>query len=94
MLSRRVYKKGYNFIKAGVMLSDFYDKGVYQSDCFISKSSRPSGEELMKTIDKINATGNSKIVFAAQGIRKPWSMQRHLQSPRYTTNWKDLLEVK
>ena len=94
MLSRRVYKKGYNFIKAGVMLSDFYDKGVYQSDFFISKSGRPRSEELMKTIDKINATGNSKIVFAAQGIRKPWSMQRHLQSPRYTTNWKDLLEVK
>ena len=94
MLSRRVYKKGYNFIKAGVMLSDFYDKDVYQSDFFIPNSRRPKSERLMKTIDKINATGESKITFAAQGIKKPWSMQRHFQSPKYTTNWNDLLVVK
>ncbi len=94
MLSRRVYKKGYNFIKAGVMLSDFYDKGVYQSDFFIPDSKRPKSEKLMKMIDKINANGKNKITFAAQGIRKPWSMQRHFQSPKYTTNWDDLLIVK
>ena len=45
MLSRRVYKKGYNFIKAGVMLSDFYDKDVYQSDFFIPNSRRPKSEK-------------------------------------------------
>ena len=94
MLSKRVYKKGYNFIKAGVMLSDFYDKDVHQSDFFIPDSRRPRSEKLMRVIDKINATGNSKVTFAAQGIRKPWSMQRCLQSPRYTTNWDDLLVVK
>ena len=94
MLSRRVYKKGYNFIKAGVMLSDFYDKGVYQADFFIPNSRRPKSEKLMKTIDKINASGASKITFAAQGIRKPWSMQRYFQSPKYTTNWDDLLVVR
>ena len=94
MLSRRVYKKGYNFIKAGVMLSDFYDKGVYQSDFFIPDSKRPKSEKLMRMIDKINANGKNKITFAAQGIRKPWSMQRHFQSPKYTTNWDELLTVK
>ena len=94
MLSRKVYKSGYNFIKAGVMLSDFYDKDVYQSDFFIPDSRRPKSEKLMKTIDKINATGGNRITFAAQGIRKPWSMQRHFQSPKYTTNWNDLLVVK
>ena len=36
MLSERVFKKNINFIKAGVMLSDFYDKGVYQGDLFRS----------------------------------------------------------
>ena len=76
------------------MLSDFYDKDVHQSDFFIPESRRPRSEKLMRTIDKINATGNSKVTFAAQGIRKPWSMQRCLQSPRYTTNWDDLLVVK
>ena len=76
------------------MLSDFYDKGVYQADFFIPNSRRPKSENLMKTIDKINASGASKITFAAQGIRKPCSMQRYFQSPKYTTNWDDLLVVK
>ena len=76
------------------MLSDFYDKGVHQSDFFIPDSKRPKSEKLMQTIDKINATGSNRITFAAQGIIKPWSMQRHLQSPRYTTKWDDLLVVK
>ena len=93
MLSRKVYKSGYNFIKAGVMLSDFYDKGVYQSDFFIPDSRRPKSEKLMKTIDKINATSENRVTFAAQGVRKPWSMQRHFQSPKYTTNWDELLVV-
>ena len=93
MLSRKVYKSGYNFIKAGVMLSDFYDKGGYQSDFFIPDSRRPKSEKLMKTIDKINATGENRVTFAAQGVRKPWSMQRHFQSPKYTTNWDELLVV-
>ena len=93
MLSRKVYKSGYNFIKAGVMLSDFYDKDVYQSDFFIPDSRRPKSEKLMKTIDKINATSENRVTFAAQGVRKPWSMQRHFQSPKYTTNWDELLVV-
>ena len=93
MLSRKVYKSGYNFIKAGVMLSDFYDKDVYQSDFFIPDSRRPKSEKLMKTIDKINATSENRVTFAAQGLRKPWSMQRHFQSPKYTTNWDELLVV-
>ena len=94
ILSERVYKKGYNFIKAGVMLSDFYDKDVYQPDFFTPNFRQPKSEELMQTIDRINASRDSRITFAAQGIKKPWSMQRHLQSPRYTTNWNDLLIVR
>ena len=93
-LSKKIYKKGYNFIKAGVMLSDFYDKGIYQSDFFIPECKRPKSEKLMETIDKINGTGEVKVTFAAQGIKKPWSMQRYLQSPKYTTNWNDLLVVR
>ena len=93
-LSKKIYKKGYNFIKAGVILSDFYDKGIYQSDFFIPECKRPKSEKLMKTIDKINDTSEVKVTFAAQGIKKPWSMQRYFQSPKYTTIWNDLLVVR
>ena len=50
--------------------------------------------ELMLTVDKINSSGIGKITFAAQGIKKTWSMKRFLQSPRYLTNWQEMPTVK
>ena len=80
--------------QCGAKTSDFYDKDVYQPDFFTPNFRQPKSEELMQTIDRINASRDSRITFAAQGIKKPWSMQRRLQSPRYTTNWNDLLIVR
>jgi len=94
MLSEKVFRKNINFIKAGVMLSDFYDEGVYQGDLFRAMSSRSGSKELMLTVDKINSSGIGKITFAAQGIKKTWSMKRFLQSPRYLTNWEEMPIVK
>ena len=76
------------------MLSDFADKGVYETYCFTPDARRPKSEKLMKTIDKVNTTGDNRVTFAAQGLRKSWSMQRHVQSPKYTTDWDDLLVIK
>ena len=53
-------------IKAGVMLSDFYDEGVYQGDLFRTIDKRINSEELMTTIDKINIR-IGKVTFASQG---------------------------
>jgi len=94
MLSERVFKKNINFIKAGVMLSDFYDEGVYQGDLFRSMRKRSGSKELMMTVDRINSSGIGKITFAAQGIKKTWSMKRFLQSPRYLTSWEEMPIVK
>jgi DNA polymerase V len=94
LLSQRIYKKDLNFIKAGVLLSDFYDEGVCQSDFFTPHKEREGSKGLMTTIDKINRSGVGKITFAAQGIEKSWSMKRDFQSPRYSTNWGELLVVR
>ena len=94
MLSERIFQENINFIKAGVMLSDFYDEGIYQGDLFRTVSPRLGSKELMLTVDKINSSGIGKITFAAQGIKKTWSMKRFLQSPRYLTNWEEMPIVK
>ena len=94
LLSQRIYKEDLNFIKAGVLLSDFYDEGVCQSDFFTPHKEREGSKDLMTTIDKINRSGIGKITFAAQGIEKSWSMKRDFQSPRYSTNWSELLVVR
>ena len=89
-LISRIYKEDTNFIKAGIMLSDFFDEGVHQADLFIPWERKLKSNVLMKTVDKINTNNRRRITFAAQGIKKSWSMKRKLHSPRYTTNWDDL----
>jgi DNA polymerase V len=93
-LTRQIFRTNINFIKAGVMLSDFYDEDVYQGDLFRTRDKRIDGKELMTTIDKINSSGVGKVTFASQGIRKSWSMRRLLKSPRYLTNWEEIPVVK
>ena len=93
-LTRQIFRTNINFIKAGVMLSDFYDEDVYQGDLFRTRDKRIDSKELMTTIDKINSSGVGKVTFASQGIRKSWSMRRLLKSPRYLTNWEEIPVVK
>ena len=94
MITKKLFKENINFIKAGVMLSDFYDKGISQSDMFIRRNRSEKDAMLMKTIDSINSTGLGRINFASQGIKKDWSMKRCMHSPRYTTNWEDFIVVR
>jgi DNA polymerase V len=93
-LTEKLFKKDINFIKAGVMLSDFYDEGIYQGDLFRVFNGREDSKKLMTTIDKINSSGIGKITFASQGIKKSWSMKRLLKSPRYLTSWEEMPVVK
>ena len=93
-LTKEIFKADINFIKAGVMLSDFYDEGVYQGDLFRPIDQRVNSKKLMTTVDKINNSGIGKVTFASQGIKKTWSMRRQLKSPRYLTNWEEIPVVK
>jgi DNA polymerase V len=104
-LLEHIWRDGYAYAKAGVMLSDFYEPGVYQPDIF---DQQPNGkgrrghresQTLMSTLDKINRQGKSKLFFAGQGVKnnsgtKSWVMKREHLSPAYTTNWNDILKVK
>lgn len=89
----QIFRKDLQYNKAGIMLSDFYDEGVYQLDLFNPQERKELDKNLMRLIDKVNTTNLGPITFLAQGIKKEWSMKREMQSPRYTTNWNDLLKV-
>ena len=82
---------GYRYAKAGVMLADFYDPGVYQPSLFDEPIvTRESDQELMQLIDQLNTKHTKAIWFASQGTKQDWSMKRELLSPAYTTNWQEL----
>ena len=90
MAMEKIFKPNFQYNKAGIMLSDFYDEEVLQLDLFKSEHRNSIDKNLMKTIDRINKTSNGPVTFLSQGIKKEWSMKRELQSPRYTTNWYQL----
>ena len=92
-LLKRIWKDGFRYAKAGVMLSDFYDPGMFQPGLFDDVSTRSNSQQLMSVLDTINQSGAGKVFFAGQGTKKDWSMKREHLSPAYTTRWDQLPRV-
>ncbi|MFG0384681.1 translesion error-prone DNA polymerase V subunit UmuC [Vibrio sp. GLN_5] len=93
-LLKRIWKDGFRYAKAGVMLSDFYDPDMFQPGLFDDISTRSNSQQLMSVLDTINQSGAGTVFFAGQGTKKDWSMKREHLSPAYTTRWDQLPRVK
>lgn len=99
---RAIYRSGYNYQKAGVMLLDLSAQGTSQLD-LLEMSEAQHGEipnpelrsRLFATIDQFNRRyGQGTVRLAAEGMRKKgWSMRRERASPSYTTHWDELPRV-
>lgn len=87
---RRIYRGGYKYQKAGVMLSEIVNQEGRQTDLFASpRHGKPS--KVMAIMDQINnLMGRETIKLAAQGFRQPWKMKQGNKSPAYTTCWDEL----
>lgn len=83
-----IWREGYRYQKAGVMLNDFTDRAG-QINLFDETPPQANSEMLMQTMDRLNQYG-SQIWFAGQGIHQDWKMKREWLSPAYTTNWNAL----
>ena len=66
-------EKGYGYVKAGVILSDFYDIGTFQSRLFDEVTMRSNSHLLMSTLDNINPAVLAGV-FAKQGMHRDWAM--------------------
>ena len=90
-----IWKDGHRYQKAGVMLGDFFSQGIAQLNLFDDNAPRRGSEKLMEVLDHLNAKeGKGALYFAGQGIQQQWAMKRDMLSPRYTTRYEDLLQVK
>ncbi|PLR41193.1 DNA polymerase V subunit UmuC [Chimaeribacter californicus] len=89
-----IWQTGYRYMKAGVMLGDFYNEGVAQLGLFDELAPRANSEALMQVVDRLNRTGKGSLWFAGQGVQKSWQMRRAMLSPAYTTRFADLPVVK
>ena len=92
-LLHSIYRAGYGYKKAGILLGDFEQRGTQQQALFDAPSD-PRHERLMEVLDRVNRHyGHCALKTAAEG-EKPFQMNREHVSRRYTTEWSELLTVK
>ena len=91
---KQLYRKGYQYKKAGVIVSGIIPSSAVQYNLFDTHN-RNKRSHLLKTIDNINKRmGRDLVRFAIQGYKKSWLLKQQRLSPCYTTRWSDLLKIK
>lgn len=89
---KRIFKKGYHYKKAGVIVMDFTPEDNTQLNFFENSDKRHI--PLMKAMDKLNTQyGQQKIKLASQDSKRIWKMRQEKLSPRYTTKLSDIITV-
>lgn len=85
---KKIYRPGYAYQKAGVILMNLIDASAVQMNLFATAKDH---SRLMRVMDQINdCWGKGTLHLAAEGIRKDWSMKREKKSPAYTTRWAEI----
>ncbi|MGY8624363.1 Y-family DNA polymerase [Chromobacterium violaceum] len=91
---RAVFKRGYLYHKAGIVLMEIGSRGVVQSDLFAAPPD-PRREKLMQTMDAITRQfGRGTVRLASEDMTHRWQMRQDVRSPRYTTRLDELLVVR
>ena len=93
-LAEQIFKPGRQYKKAGVMLTGIVPDKAIQSNLFVEPTENHK-RFLMDVLDNINFSMRDDIIkFAASGINTDWKMRREFRSPRYTSRWEELKDVK
>lgn len=81
------------FKKAGVIVTEFIPEDQKQFQLF--EEENPKHLALMKSIDSLNKKiGDKKVKLASQNLNLTWNMKQNHLSQKFTTNFKDILEIK
>ena len=76
-----IYKKGYKYQKAGIILSGLKDVNVYRKNLFSKISGEEKRTKLMKAIDYTNIKyGRNALSIAQAGLKKKWNIKRQHSS--------------
>lgn len=84
-----IYKDGFKYAKAGVMVLDLQSDSVQQQELDLEDDNGSDKTRLMSALDTINhryGKGTMKIASAGlDGNRRVWSMKQERRTPGYTT---------
>ncbi len=91
---KSIYKDGYRYKKAGVIITEIVPERPFQGDLFDVRN-RDKYSKIMGVMDSLNESyGKQKVKIAAQGFDRKWKLKNEKLSPCYTTKLSDVLEIK
>ncbi len=90
---RSIYREGYQYKKAGVIVSGLVPSNTIQYNLF-----HPTDEDrhmrLMSAMDRVNdREGRDVLRIAEQGFARRWTLRQERLSPCYTTRWADFMTI-
>lgn len=89
---QKIFKEGYQYKKAGVIVMDFTPEDVQQLALFENRNEKHI--PLMQVVDKLNASfGQQKVKLGSQDPERVWKMKQERLSPRYTTKLSDIIII-
>ena len=92
---QKIYKKGYVYKKAGVIVGSITQENQVQLNLFDQIKNREKYTKISKVIDRINnSMGRDKLRIATQGFDRKWKMKQEQLSQCYTTRIDEILTVK
>ena len=87
---KQLFRLGYDYQKAGVMLCNLTSKHKVQHRLFSDTTSI----RRINVMDSINTKmGRDTIKLSSIGFNHEWTMKAEFKSQSYTTNWNELLTV-
>jgi DNA polymerase V len=91
---KAIFAEGFQFKKAGVIVSELVPERPLQGDLFDTRN-RDKFSRIMTVMDSLNASyGKQKVKIAAQGFDRKWRLKNEKLSPCYSTKLEDVLEIK
>tara|TARA_Y100000590_G_scaffold166613_1_gene190787 strand:- start:5052 stop:6332 length:1281 start_codon:yes stop_codon:yes gene_type:complete len=76
-----IYKKGYRYQKAGIILSGLKNMDAYKKNLFSKFNDEEKRKRLMKAIDHTNVRyGRHALSIAQAGLKKKWNIKRRYSS--------------
>ncbi|MCH9632486.1 MAG: Protein UmuC [Chlamydiae bacterium] len=91
-LLKKIFKKA-RYKKAGIYFWQLSSSNYQQLDLRFNEN--PKSLQLMSAVDQVNLRfGKESLFYLAEGFSKPWISKRDRLSPRHSTSFDEILNIK
>jgi len=90
-----LYEKDVPYKKTGITLNGLVSNQTEQASLFDTREDKAEAWQTVNTVmDSLNQRGRDTILLGSRLKQGHWKAKKESRSPAYTTNWKELVEVK